>query len=106
MAKKRLTASLRWGIAAVVLFLLVGYAVTYFRQEQTMNQAQARIDKLNATLADMRLTAAALESDPESSRTAAYTERIAREELGYVKRAEIKFVADEQTALDSENDDN
>ena len=106
MAKKRLTASLRWGIAAVVLFLLVGYAVTYFRQAQTMNQAQARIDELNATLADMRLTAAALESDLEFSRTEAYIERLAREELGYVKRGEIKFVADEQTALDSENNDN
>ena len=46
MAKRRLTAaaSLRWGIAALVLFLLAGYGVTYFRQQRTINQAQARID--------------------------------------------------------------
>ena len=55
MAKRRLTAaaSLRWGIAALVLFLLAGYGVTYFRQQRTINQAQARIDELNATLEDM-----------------------------------------------------
>ena len=54
----------------------------------------------------MRLTAAALESDLEFSRTDAYIERLAREELGYVKQGEIKFVEGQQTAPDGENDDN
>lgn len=104
MAKRRLTAaaSLRWGIAALVLFLLAGYGVTYFRQQRTINQAQARIDELNATLEDMRLTAAALESDLEFSKTDAYIERLAREELGYVKQGEIKFVAEESDAQDGQ----
>ena len=106
MAKKKLTASLRWCIAAVVLFLLAGYGVTYFRQQRTMNQAQARIDEMNAQLEQMRLTAAALESALEFSRTDAYIERLAREELGYVKQGEIKFVQGQQTAPDGENDDN
>ena len=55
MAKRRLTAaaSLRWGIAALVLFLLIGYGVTYFRQQRTIHQAQARIDELNAVLAQL-----------------------------------------------------
>ncbi|MGN1250763.1 MAG: septum formation initiator family protein [Candidatus Spyradocola sp.] len=106
MAKKKLTASLRWCIVAVVLFLLAGYGVTYFRQQRTMNEAQARIDEMNAQLEQMRLTAAALESDLEFSRTDAYIERLAREELGYVKQGEIKFVEGQQTAPDGENDDN
>ena len=107
MAKRRLTAaaSLRWGIAALVLFLLAGYGVTYFRQQRTINQAQARIDELNATLEDMRLTAAALESDLEFSKTDAYIERLAREELGYVKQGEIKFIAEEPDALEGQTAD-
>lgn len=107
MAKRKLTAaaSLRWGIAALVLFLLLGYGVTYFRQQHTMGQAQARIDELEAQLEDMRLTAAALEGDLAFSKTDAYIERLAREELGYVKHGEIKFIAEEGDAQPADSGD-
>ena len=44
----------------------------------------------------LQLTAAALEADLEFSKTDAYIERLAREELGYVKDGEIKFIPAEE----------
>ena len=100
MAKKNRSAvrSIRLGLGAFLLLLAVGYGATYLQQQRSINSAQARIDELNKTLSDMRLTASALESDLEFSKTDAYIERIAREELGYVKNGEIKFVEDESAA--------
>lgn len=94
MAKRNRTAalSIRWGLAAFLILLVVGYLVTYFQQQQSINAAQARIDELNATLDELKLTAAALQSDLAFSQTDAYIERVAREELGYVRQGEIKFI--------------
>lgn len=101
--KRKITAaqSLRWGIGIAVAVLLAGYFLTYLDQERTIRQAQSRIDELNATLEDMRLSAAAMESDLEFSKTDAYIERLAREELGYVKKGEIKFVQSGDAAADA-----
>lgn len=99
MFKNRITAaqSLRWGIIAVVVLLVTGFCVTWFEQKNTMEEKQESIAALEAQLAEMHLTAAALEADLEFSKTDAYIERLAREELGYVKDGEIKFVAAENT---------
>lgn len=89
---KNAARSIRWGLFALVVLLVVGYGATYLQQQKSINGAQARIDELEGTLEAMRLTASALESDLEFSKTDAYIERIAREELGYVLDGEIKFV--------------
>lgn len=98
MAKNKITAAqaVRWGIIAVVVLLVTGYAVTWFDQKKVMDEKQQSIAELEAQLAEMQLTAAAMEADLEFSKTDAYIERLAREELGYVKEGEIKFVAAEE----------
>lgn len=81
----------------LVLLMLIGFGVTLWEQEKTMRSKQSDIHQLEAQLEEMRLTAAAMEADLEFSRTDAYIERLAREELGYVKEGEIKFIAAEET---------
>ena len=80
----------------LVLLMLIGFGVTLWEQEKTMRSKQSDIRQLEAQLEEMRLTAAAMEADLEFSRTDAYIERLAREELGYVKEGEIKFIAAEE----------
>lgn len=94
-SNKKAAISVRWILLAFLLLLAVGYGVTYLQQQKSIDAAQQRIDELNNQLEEMRLTAAALESDLEFSKTDAYIERVARGELGYVKRGEIKFVENE-----------
>ena len=94
-SNKKAAISVRWILLAFLLLLAVGYGVT---QQKSIDAAQQRIDELNNQLEEMRLTAAALESDLEFSKTDAYIERVARGELGYVKRGEIKFVESEDGA--------
>ena len=55
-------------------------------------------DPIIAAVKNEESLAAALESDLEFSKTDAYIERVARGELGYVKRGEIKFVEREDGA--------
>ena len=97
-SNKKAALSVRWILIAFLLLLAVGYGVTYLQQQKSIDAAQQRIDELNNQLEEMRLTAAALESDLEFSKTDAYIERVARGELGYVKRGEIKFVESEDGA--------
>ena len=97
-SNKKAAISVRWILLAFLLLLAVGYGVTYLQQQKSIDAAQQRIDELNNQLEEMRLTAAALESDLEFSKTDAYIERVARGELGYVKRGEIKFVESEDGA--------
>ncbi len=89
-SNKKAAISVRWILLAFLLLLAVGYGVTYLQQQKSIDAAQQRIDELNNQLEEMRLTAAALESDLEFSKTDAYIERVARGELGYVKRGEIR----------------
>ncbi len=101
MANKRnrsAARTIRLGLGAFLLLLVVGYGATFLQQQKSIASAQARIDELNKTLSDLQLTASALESDLEFSKTDAYIERIAREELGYVRNGEIKFVEGESAA--------
>lgn len=104
LAKRNRTAalSIRWGLMAFLALLVVGYCVTYFQQQQSIDAAQQRIDELNATLDELKLTSAALQSDLAFGQTDAYIERVAREELGYVRRGEIKFIeAEDEEAEDA-----
>ena len=94
MFKSKITAALtvRWVLVALAVLIVTAYGVTWFEQKKIMDEKRADIALLEAQLAQMQLTAAALESDLEFSKTDAYIERLAREELGYVKNGEIKFV--------------
>lgn len=94
MFKNKITAALtvRWVLVALAVLIVTAYGVTWFEQKKIMDEKRADIALLEAQLAQMQLTAAALESDLEFSKTDAYIERLAREELGYVKNGEIKFV--------------
>ena len=97
MFKSRITAAqtIRWVLAGLVVLIVTAYGVTWFEQKKIMDEKRADIAQLEAQLAEMQLTAAAMEADIEFSKTDAYIERLAREELGYVKDGEIKFVAAE-----------
>lgn len=97
MFKSKITAAqtIRWVLAGLVVLIVTAYGVTWFEQKKIMDEKRADIAQLEAQLAEMQLTAAALEADIEFSKTDAYIERLAREELGYVKDGEIKFVAAE-----------
>lgn len=94
MFKNKITAALtiRWVLVALAVLIVTAYGVTWFEQKKVMDEKKADIAQLEAQLAEMKLTAAALESDLEFGKTDAYIERLAREELGYVKAGEIKFV--------------
>lgn len=100
MFKNKITAAqtVRWVLVGLVFMLVTAYGVTWFEQKKVMDEKAADIAQLEATLAEMQLTAAALEADIEFSKTDAYIERLAREELGYVKAGEIKFVSAEGIA--------
>lgn len=93
--------SVRWGLFAFALLLVIGFVVTYFQQERSLNASQARIDELNATLDELKLTAAAMQSDLDFAQTDAYIERMARKELGYVREGEIKFISAEDEAAEN-----
>ena len=97
MFKSRITAAqtIRWVLAGLVVLIVTAYGVTWFEQKKIMDEKRADIAQLEAQLAEMQLTAAAMEADIEFSKTDAYIERLARGELGYVKDGEIKFVAAE-----------
>jgi len=97
MFKNKITAAqtVRWVLVGLVVMIVAAYGVTWFEQKKVMDEKKADIAQLEAQLEEMQLTAAALEADIEFSKTDAYIERLAREELGYVKAGEIKFVAAE-----------
>lgn len=97
MFKNKITAAqtVRWVLVGLVVMIVTAYGVTWFEQKKVMDEKKADIAQLEAQLEEMQLTAAALEADIEFSKTDAYIERLAREELGYVKAGEIKFVAAE-----------
>ncbi len=74
----------KWILGLCVAVLVLGYfVVNYVRQEFRMRQ----IGQENA-----QLQQAALEGDLENASSDAYIERVAREELGFVKEGEIKFI--------------
>ena len=97
MFKNKITAAqtVRWVLVGLVVMIVTAYGVTWFEQKKVMDEKKADIAQLEAQLEEMQLTTAALEADIEFSKTDAYIERLAREELGYVKAGEIKFVAAE-----------
>ena len=92
MSKKATFFSIRIVIAAVVAALLLGYGATYFSQQKRIREADENIAALKSELKELQMQEAAMESDLAFSKTDAYIERLARQELGFVKEGEIKFV--------------
>lgn len=86
-----------------VCALVLGYFfVTFFQQQGKMDSIGAQNAELEAKLEELRLRQAALESDLENAEGDAYIERLAREELGFVKDGEIKFVQEDNDTLPDE----
>ena len=88
-----------WLGVCVAAFVLGYFAVTYVRQELRMNSLDEENAALEAQLDLLKLQQATLEGDLENRSSDAYIERVAREELGFVKKGEIKFVEDESGAV-------
>ena len=81
----------KWILGLAVLVL--GYfVVNYVRQEFRMRQIGQENAQLQQELDELKLQQAALEGDLENASSDAYIERVAREELGFVKEGEIKFI--------------
>ena len=80
-----------WAGLCVSVLLLSYFAITFVRQEKRMHTVGAENAALQQQLETLQLQQATLESDLENASSAAYIERVAREELGFVKQGEIKF---------------
>ena len=104
MRRRRLTRSVRLAALLVLLGAAVWFSWRYISQERSIAEAQTRIDELNAELDALRLRAVALQSDLDFAQTDAYIERMAREELGYVRQGEILFVASEDAQAQPEEE--
>ncbi len=76
----------------VCVLVLVYFAVSFLRQEKRMRELNAENALLQQELSELQLQRSALEGDLENASTDEYIERVAREELGFVKEGEIKFV--------------
>jgi len=92
LTKKKMMLTGRLAIVAAVLLLVGGYFMQYHKIQKNIRTASENLAQLQATLDDLTIQEAALNSDLEFSMTDAFKERVARDELGYVKQGEIKFV--------------
>lgn len=83
----------KWILGLCAAVLVLGYfVVNYVRQEFRMRQIGQENAQLQQELDELKLQQAALEGDLENASSDAYIERVAREELGFVKEGEIKFI--------------
>lgn len=81
-------------IAALVVaaVLLASFLLTLWEQEKRITRLREENAVMQAELDAEALRLAALEGDLANASSDAYVERLAREELGFVKDGEIKFV--------------
>lgn len=92
MDKKKMILTMRLAIVAVLVLLIGGYFMQYHKIQKNIRIAEENLGQLQETLDDLTIQEAALNSDLEFSMTDAFKERVARDELGYVKEGEIKFI--------------
>lgn len=76
----------------VCVFVLGYFALSYVRQGKRMQELDAENELLQQQLDELRLQKNALEGDLDNASSDEYIERVAREELGFVRDGEIKFV--------------
>ena len=94
MDRKKMIRTMRLALVAVVVLLVGGYFLQYHKIQKNINAASQNLEQLQDTLDDLTIQEAALNADLEFSMTDAFKERVARDELGYVKNGEMKFVED------------
>lgn len=97
MFKNKITAAqtLRWGLVVLALVIVTAYCLTWIEQDKQMELRRAEIAQKEEELAQLKLKASAMEADIEFSKTDAYIERLAREELEYIVDGEIMFVTED-----------
>lgn len=97
MFKNKITAAqmIRWGLVVLALVVVTAYCLTWIEQDKQMEQRRAEIALKEEELAQLQLKASAMEADIEFSKTDAYIERLARDELTYIKDGEILFVTED-----------
>lgn len=91
MARRKRKFTLRIRFLLLIAGIVVA-AVMYFNQEAKLKEIQQERDTLNHQKAQLLNDTQRLERIISYSQTQEYAEQIAREQLGWVKPGDIKFI--------------
>lgn len=80
----------------IVLAILVYFSFTFIKQEFIIEDQYAKMDSLNAEIAQVEGQNDDLKRQISYSKSQKYIEKMAREKLGWVKEGEIVFIEDKK----------
>ena len=91
--KRKLKASSRFKLLAAITF--IGYlAVTFSMQQATMNSQRAEIEAIRYEIEAIKVLNDTIQLSIDIAGTREYMEQTARDQLGYLKKGELRFTED------------